>query len=239
MALPKKFKKYRLGYMGTGNNVPLTFEMLKSDAWNALKSTQRDVLIDWYQGYVRLSRWDYEPLEEGMTYTYAQCKVTIREATFLAAIKRILEVGFFVRAIHLESGRPGSPRKFLPSKKWLDFRFSDKEKAKRKAYADAKERRLDEKRKRRESFRSSLPEKKEPPISVPTRPTESVPIRKGGTPKKCADTLQESSNSHHQEACRSYRLTYGSTDSDVPTTERAESAQDVAGVLAQGPGQAD
>lgn len=233
MGRKDRFKKYRLGYMGSANkNVPINFEMLESDAWKALTPLQCLVLIDWYQNYVRLSRWDYEPLAEGMSYTWAHCKVDMSENAFQTAVKRILEIGFFVRAVQFEAGRPGSPRKFLPSKKWQEHRLDREQQAKQKASSDSKKGRLAEKRKRRKAFRSSLSGKKEPPTKAPTRPPMNAPIRDQSTPNECADTCPNSGDLDPQSVRRSYNDPYGSIGSSVPSIASANSAQDLVDELA-------
>ncbi len=219
--------------MGSANkNVPLDFEMLESGAWKALTPLQRDVLIDWYKDYVRLSCWDTEPLANGMSYTWAHCRVDISENAFQTAIKRILEIGFFKRAVHLESTRPGSPRVFLPSKDWQVYKLGDKQKARQITSNELKKKRVDEKRNRRKAFRSSLSEKKEPSASAPTRPPMNAPIRDQSTPNECADTCPKTSNSDPQSMRRSYSDPYGSTGSSVPSIASANSAQDLVDELA-------
>jgi hypothetical protein len=189
--------------------MPLYDELRESDAFKALKPAPALVLLDLLKVYYRESRFDKEPLQDGIVYTWTHCKVDVSEDAFYRAIKRIVEIGFFERAPHLESGRPGSPRVFEPSKRWQSYRTPSDEKVKA---GDSKKRRIQEKRKRRTEYRKQLDTKKRTP-SINADKTTSInadtTVRDGGiTPSINADTRPKNGNCHPLKNCRSYIKPY-------------------------------
>jgi len=199
---------YPLGNIGSSkHSVPLHEDLLDSPAWKALTPLQGMVLIDWYRYYVWLTKWDREPLPEGMTYTWSQCRVQISENAFRDAVKRIVVIGFFDRAPRLESSRPGSPQKYVPSKRWQSW-SDDVEAAKAKRAMGSKDNRIARQRERRTQFlknpapplragiRGERKRKKEPPLSEGIPPPFNEGIQGGTPPIECGDTEGKSGTSH-------------------------------------------
>jgi hypothetical protein len=169
--LSKKSK--RLGFIGAGFSVPLFFEVLESDAWNALTPLQHDVLIDMFRVYLLQSKFDTVFMDRGLAFTWAHCPFPISEESHSEAIKQIVRVGFFDRAPQYDDGRPGSPRMFTISRRWREYRLTEMEKSKRDLHFQAKSERLRGKRARRRQFLATLPDRKKCTPDIPDEKTHA------------------------------------------------------------------
>jgi hypothetical protein len=117
-------KKERLGFYW-GNREPfvaLPNGMRDSAAWAVLSPTQQLILLDMIQVYSIASGGDRNKIDDtGFAYAYSRCTVPCSETTFREARNRFLEIGWFDAPPGIQSMIPGSPKKYVPSRKWNQY----------------------------------------------------------------------------------------------------------------------
>lgn len=144
------------GTFGTGHSTPIYEELQESPAYQVLTSAQRCVLVDMLRQYSRASSWDTTAIPDGFQYTFGHCREPVSEVTFLNAVNRFREVGFFRVPPDIQEFRPAAPRRFVPSSDWRTFKPPKSQQAKMFAQSEKKKSRLENKRKRRTDFRVSV-----------------------------------------------------------------------------------
>lgn len=167
----------QLEYFGSGRYTPIHDELIKADAYKALKPTARLVLLDMIRRERRLS-YGNKHLYEGFTYTWGHCNEDVSEETFRQAVHRVVELGFFTVDPDIQEGRPGAPIRYQASRKWEQFKLDAEAVKKQDRRLARKKARIANKRKRRTDYRASLGE---------IRKKRNPKNQADSTPKKYAD----------------------------------------------------
>lgn len=125
-----------------------------SNAYRTLSATEKLVLVDWMRVFDSASWNDKDDLrKKGFCYTYSLCELDIPDRTFRRSKKPILVRKFFECPPLLQSGRPGDPYWFLPSRDWREYEPTAAEQEKIKQWDKRKLRTLDRDHGRRREYR--------------------------------------------------------------------------------------
>lgn len=140
---------------------PIPEDLLASDAYFSLSMTERAILIDLLALYYRVTGW--EKSQTTFSYTWGTCTVPVSEETFNTARKRIVLVGFLDELAEDQSNEPGGSKRYRVSARWLSYKLTREELARRERRESAKRNRIARQRARRTAFRERAPGKKPTP----------------------------------------------------------------------------
>ena len=134
--------------------IPLSSEMLTSDAWYHLTPAFQGVLIEVLQKYGKWSRGDTHISRGGFTFTFAEYTGPVSEETFRKAMREICHVGFL--SVNLEDQDFGcaTARWYMPSTGWRDYKLADQEARRRQLKQAKKKDRLRKKSRRIRDYRN-------------------------------------------------------------------------------------
>lgn len=116
-------KRARLNTYGrAAHGVFINGELRESVAYKTLTPAARLVLIDWLGRYMQRSKGDTESLREnGLSYSFSDCKENVSHKTFKTARAEIVQKGFFECPPKLQTILPGSRRLYTPSTAWRQY----------------------------------------------------------------------------------------------------------------------
>jgi len=155
-----KRKQKQMGTYGTGGFLMVSDTLRESTAYRALTSTQKLVLFDVMRLYMRLSRFDREPLTDGFCYAFTNCRELIDETSFYDARKRLVEIGFLERRDDMKRLTPGAPDVFSASSKWMHYQPSAAEAARLQSMEQRKQRSLERGQARKRLFIEKHPQRR-------------------------------------------------------------------------------
>ena len=136
-------------------------ELVSSPAYRVMSHAERTVWREMYRTFSVASGGNKHRIDDtGFQFTYGHCREEVSERAFYAARRRILALGFFRRAPHLEDMRSGSPNAYLPSYEWRNYEGTPEEQAKLKESELQKSKILKRARRRRANFCSELAKKR-------------------------------------------------------------------------------
>ena len=154
-------KRPRRDTFGGAPWMPLSEEIKSVDAWHALTSTERLVLLEMIRVYDSASYHDTVSIDsKGFNYPWSYCCELVDPQTFYAATRSICRVGWFEERPDLQDVRPAAPKVYTPSDKWRRFKATG-EKGERIRKAKARrQQELARGQKRKRDFLAKTPTKR-------------------------------------------------------------------------------
>lgn len=155
-----KRRREQMGTYGTGGFLMVSDALQESTAYRVLTPVQKLVLFDAMRLYMRLSRFDREPLPDGFSFAFTNCRELVDETTFYAARKRLVDIGFLERRDELKRLTPGAPDVFSASSKWMHYQPSVAESARLRTMEQRKQRSVERGQARKRLFIEKHPQRR-------------------------------------------------------------------------------
>ncbi len=155
-----KRKQKQMGTYGTGGFLMVSDALQGSTAYRVLTPIQKLVLFDMMRLYMRLSGFDKEPLPDGFSFAFTNCRELIDETSFYDARKRLVEIGFLERRDDMKRLTPGAPDVFSASSKWMHYQPSTAEAARLRTMEQRKQRSLERGQARKRLFIEKHPQRR-------------------------------------------------------------------------------
>lgn len=209
----KKRPGGRLGhYWANGEAfLALPVGMRESAAWRVLTAKEQWILTDWIECYNRASNNDrMDILDIGFAYSWGHCRIDVSERTFRSARRSIARRGWFRCPPQIQSLRPGSPSRFIPSQDWERYEPTALELQTRQRREKAKAGRIRRAKLRKSQYLSETERGCKKVRDTGCKKVRDTREPKAPTPcKKVRDMCPKNDANPVQKGCGSKRSPYG------------------------------